>query len=192
MRALTLLSLSAALIAAGAAASRPTAPAVAVVDMSKLFETYPGRGAMESLLGMEKGQLEEEIDRRKKEIAKLREDLASLDPQTAAFRQKQEEAVKAQAGLEFRAEAGTRELQQKRAAFRARILREIEQAVERFGRDRGYDLILQKEMTLSQEELSWKAVLFAAQPLDVTEAVASAMIDEREKTEGEAKAKGGK
>ncbi|MBN1417261.1 MAG: OmpH family outer membrane protein [Planctomycetes bacterium] len=187
MRARTGLILSAAIVLAGAAASRPSPPAVAVVDLSTLFETYPGRGAMESVLSMEKSQLEEEIDRRKKEIEKMREELASLDPLTAAYRQRQEEFVQAQRGLEFRAETGTRDLQQKRTAFRNRIVREIEEAVERFGRERGYDLILQREWTLSREELSWKSVLFASPTVDVTEAVASAMIDETERKAREAK-----
>lgn len=160
------------------AATRPAPPPVAVVDMAKLFAAHPGRRSMEQALALEKSELEEEVKERKAALERLQEDLAALDPKTTAYREKDGELYKARRDLEFRLARGTEELQRKRSRFRTRIVREIEGVVDRFARAHGYDLVLQRELVVSREELSWKSVLFCAARLDVTDAVISAMIEE--------------
>ena len=44
----------------------------------------------------------------------------------------------------------------------------LQVAIAKYGKEKGYALILQKEFTLTSESHSWKSVLYHAEEIDLT------------------------
>lgn len=177
MKKTLIFVLSAALMAATAMAE---AWRIAVVDLEKVFAAHPKTAAAEAELKIQEAAAEEEITRlgddlraRKAELDQAREAARSpllSDEAKAAKRAEIDELETALAETQLRVrkthETKLRQLQEQVFKTRQSIVDEMQDALERFAKAKGYGLLLDKSgLTMNHVP----AVAYVRPSLDVTD-----------------------
>jgi len=159
------------------APARPaTAPAVSAtkigfVDVQRvLARSVAGVSAREQL-EKEKGTMQREMDGKRQELEKLRDELekkgALLTPE--ARREKQDAFERKRRDAARLADDFQKELEKKEQGLLQKVLQDISGVIERFGKERGYFLIVERRGAV---------VLYGAAEADVTDDVIRAYDQE--------------
>jgi outer membrane protein len=152
------------LLSAASTAEAQDVQRIGVVDVERvLAQSVAGRNARQDL-ERTRTQAQNEIASRGAAIEKLREDLrrtgALLSPD--ARRAKEAELQRVTREAARAAEDLQRELEGKNASLVQSVLREIDEVVTRFGREKGYFLIVEKRT---------HSVVYTAPAADVTDEI---------------------
>jgi outer membrane protein len=132
---------AACLVAAAEAASK-----IAFVDVQKILVRSVAGVAAREQLEREKAGMQKDVDSRRSEVEKLREELEKkgLVLSADAKRDKEEQLQRKVRDLRRLVDDFQKELERKEQALTQRILQELTGVIERFGRERGYLLILER------------------------------------------------
>ena len=185
------LSVVAALVLAGAVAhaqapalaptpapapARPAAPAVAAtkigfVDVQRVLARSVAGVAAREQLETEKGTMQREMDGKRQELEKLREELEKKGAlMTAeARREKQDSFERKRRDAARLADDFQKELEKKEQGLLQKVLQDVSGVIERFGKERGYFLIVERRGA---------TVLYGAAEADVTDDVIRAYDQE--------------
>jgi Skp family chaperone for outer membrane proteins len=153
---------------------------IAVVDVQKVFQNLEEKGAVEADITQQTEELQKKEQQKKQEINSLRSDLEILSPESDAYQETKQElerkAIEFQAWKKFK----KRQLEAEKSVRIESLYRNVVDACREISRDKGYDLILQKDKLPSlrgqnQQELTalilQRKVLHADKRLDVTDQV---------------------
>ena len=175
---------------AAPAAPRPAAAAVAVstnkigfIDLQRVLARSSSGVAAREQLEKEKGAMQREMDGKRQELEKLRGELekkAAL--MTAdARREKQDAFERKRRDFARLADDYQKELEKKEQGLLQRVLQEISGVIEKFGKERGYFMIVERRGA---------GLLYAAAEADLTDDLIRA-VDQESGARGDA-AKGKK
>lgn len=119
---------------------------VAFVDVQKILVRSVAGAAAREQLEREKVTMQKEVDNRRVEVEKLRDELEKkglvLSPE--AKREKEEAFQRRVRDLRRLTEDYQKELEKKEQALTQRILQDLTGVIERYGKERGYLMILEK------------------------------------------------
>lgn len=147
---------------------------IAFVDVQKvLVRSVAGVGAREQL-EREKVTMQKDVDTRRAEVEKLRDELdkKGLVLSADAKREKEETLQRKVRDLRRLVDDFQKELERKEQGLTQRILQELSGLIERFGKDRGYLLILEKRGA---------SVIYGDAEADVTEEIIKVYDQEKAK-----------
>lgn len=162
------------LLVLGFADSAGAASKIGFVDVQKvLVRSVVGAGAREQL-EREKAAMQKEVDGRRSDAEKLRDELEKkgLVLSADAKREKEEAFQRRVRDLRRLTEDYQKELERKEQALTARILQDLTGLIERYGKDRGYLLILEKRGA---------SVIYGDAEADVTEEIIKVYDQEKAK-----------
>lgn len=162
------------LLVLGFADSAGAASKIGFVDVQKvLVRSVAGAGAREQL-EREKAAMQKEVDGRRSDVEKLRDELEKkgLVLSADAKREKEEAFQRRVRDLRRLTEDYQKELERKEQAITARILQDLTGLIERYGKDRGYLLILEKRGA---------SVIYGDAEADVTEEIIKVYDQEKAK-----------
>jgi len=135
---------------------------IGYVDIAEVFDQYEATDiATEKLRG--------DIEEKKKDIEKRREDIniltQKLETQATVINEKEKEKVKKEVEGKLKelkdiTEKSNRELRQREKKLIRDILKDIEEVIKIYGKDNGYDLVLDK-----------RQVLYGPEGMDITEEI---------------------
>jgi len=147
---------------------------IGYVDVQRvLVRSIAGVAAREQL-ERDKVTMQKDVDNRRTEVDKLREELEKkgLVLSGEARREKEETLQRKVRDLRRLAEDLEKELQKKEQTMGAKILRDLEGIFIRVGKEKGYAMIVERRQA---------GVVYAAPEVDVTEEVIKAFDDETRK-----------
>jgi outer membrane protein len=162
------------LLVLGFADSAGAASKIGFVDVQKvLVRSVAGAGAREQL-EREKAAMQKEVDGRRTDVEKLRDELEKkgLVLSAEAKREKEEAFQRRVRDLRRLTEDYQKELERKEQAFTQRILQDLTGVIERYGKDRGYLLILERRGA---------SVIYGDVEADVTEEIIKVFDQEKAK-----------
>ncbi|MBI3455140.1 MAG: OmpH family outer membrane protein [Candidatus Rokubacteria bacterium] len=174
MKALgTLVNLVAAVaFLSGVAAGAPTK--IAYVDVQKVLVRSTAGVAAREQLEREKTTMQKDVDARRVEIDRLRDELEKkglvLSPD--AKREKEEALQRKVRDLRRLVDDFQKELERKEQGLTQRILLELTTVMERLGKERGYLMILEKRGA---------SVIYGDADADITEEVIKVFDEEKAK-----------
>ncbi|MGH7321768.1 MAG: OmpH family outer membrane protein [Candidatus Rokuibacteriota bacterium] len=144
MRALGLLV--AGMVALCLAAGAEAASRIGFVDVQKVMVRSVAGVAAREQLERETAPIRKDIETRRAEIEKLREELEKKGLVLSADAKREKEEALQRRIRDYRrfAEDSEKELQRKAQVLEQRMLQELSGLIERFGKERGYLLILEK------------------------------------------------
>jgi outer membrane protein len=146
MRALgaTITGALVALLLAGSAQAAGTK--IAYVDVQRVLVRSVAGVAAREQLEREKATMQKDVDTRRTEVDKLRDELdkKGLVLSADAKREKEETLQRKVRDLRRLVDDFQKELERKEQGLTQRILQDLSGVIERFGKERGYLLILEK------------------------------------------------
>jgi outer membrane protein len=147
---------------------------VAYVDVQKILVRSVAGAAAREQLEREKVTMQKEVDNRRVEVEKLREELEKkgLVLSAEAKREKEEAFQRRVRDLRRLTEDYQKELERKEQALTQRILQDLTGVIERYGKDRGYLMILEKRGA---------SVIYGDVEADVTEDIIKVYDQEKAK-----------
>jgi outer membrane protein len=136
----------AALIASVASWAEAAGTRIGYVDVQKVMVRSVAGVAAREQLEREKAAMQKDVDVRKVEVEKLRDELEKkgLLLSTDSKREKEETFQRKVRDLRRLAEDLEKELQKKEQGLTQRILQELTTVIERVGKERGYLLIVER------------------------------------------------
>jgi outer membrane protein len=145
MRMKTALALG-ALLAAIAGTGEAAGTRIGYVDVQRVLVRSMAGVAAREVLEREKATMQKDVDARRSEVEKLREELEKkgLVLSAEARREKEEILQRKVRDLRRLAEDLEKELQRKEQQATQRILQELTGVIERMGKERGFLMILEK------------------------------------------------
>ena len=135
---------------------------VGCVDIIEVFNNYRKTQDLEADLSKKAADYTKKRDAQIEEIKKLRDKIAILSDQ--AKEKKQKELEKKADDLRQFESQNVRDIQRERDATRREILEEIEKYIQGYAKDKGYDLILYRNI-----------VIFNRSGMDLTEEILSGL-----------------
>ncbi len=128
------------------AGGRAAGPRIGYVDVQRVIVRSVAGMAAREQLEREKAAMQKDVDARKVEVDKLRDELdkKGLVLSADARREKEETLQRKVRDLRRLAEDLEKELQRKEQQATQRILQELTGLIERVGKERGYLLIVEK------------------------------------------------
>jgi outer membrane protein len=169
--------------AVAAAASPTSSTKIGFIDLQRVLARSSSGVAAREQLEKEKGAMQREMDAKRQELEKLRDELekkAAL--MTAdARREKQDTFDRKRRDFTRLADDFQKELEKKEQGLLQRVLQDISGVIEKFGKERGYFLIVERRGA---------GLLYAAAEADLTDDVIRA-FDQESGAKGDA-AKGKK
>ena len=140
-----------------------------------LARSAAGVAAREQL-EREKTAMQKEMDGKRQELEKLRDELEKKGPLMSvdARREKQEQFDRKRRDAARLADDLQKELEKKEQQLLQRVLQEISGIIERFGKERGYHLIVERRGAV---------VLYAAAEADLTDEIIR-VYDQQASTKG--------
>jgi outer membrane protein len=175
MKSVWSLVLALGLVLGGVAAARAQAPLtpggttsglqrIAFIDVQRVLARSASGLAAREQLEREKAAMQKEMDARRIELEKLREEIekkgALLTPE--ARREKQEQFERKRRDAARLADDFQKELERKEAQLLQKVLQEVSGIIEKLGKDRGYYLIVEKR---------GGGVIYASAEADLTDEV---------------------
>ena len=152
---------------------------IGIVDISGVFEKYDKRTDLDlGLKDLEK-ELQDEINKRKKEMIDLNEETQLLDLGSETRRNNEDMLERKNVELEGYAKFAERQLLKRYKAFFEQIYGEVVKKVEEIGESEGYDLIIKKEepeldsgqIADLQFKIGIRTVLYHSKAVDITSSV---------------------
>jgi outer membrane protein len=139
-------------------------PRIAFIDIQRVLARSAAGVAAREQLERERAGMQKEIDARRQEIEKLREELDKKGALlTAEARREKEELLDRKRRDATRmADDFQRELTKKEQQLGARVLQELSGVIERFGKQRGYFMIVERRGA---------GVLYSAPEADLTDEI---------------------
>jgi outer membrane protein len=166
------LALSAASTPAQAPAPAPAAPAaapnglqrIAYIDVQRVLARSAAGVAAREQLEREKGTMQKEMDGKRGELEKLRDEMekkgALLTPE--ARREKQEQFERKRRDAARMADDFQKELEKKESVLLQKVLQDVSGIIDRVGKEKNYYLIVEKRGA---------GVIYAAAEADLTDEV---------------------
>lgn len=158
------------------AAGRPSAAAspgvrIGFVDIQRVLARSAAGVAARDQLEKEKGAMQRDMDAKRQELEKLRDELDKKGALMTADsrRDKQDVFERKRRDAARLADDFQKELEKKEQGLVQRVLKDISGVVERFGKERGYHLIVEQRGA---------AVLYASTDADLTDDVIRAFDQE--------------
>jgi outer membrane protein len=163
-----------ALLVLGFVQSTDAASKVGFVDVQKVLVRSVAGAAAREQLEREKAAMQKEVDGRRTDVEKLRDELEKkgLVLSADAKREKEEAFQRRVRDLRRLTEDYQKELERKEQALTARILQDLTGLIERYGKDRGYLLIIEKRGA---------SVIYGDAEADVTEEIIKVYDQEKAK-----------
>lgn len=156
-------------------AAAPAANRIAFIDVQRVLARSVAGVAAREQLERDKAGMQKEMDAKRQELEKLRDELEKRGPlMTAdARREKQDDFERRRRDAARLADDFQKELQKREQALLQKVLQEVSTVIDRIGKERGYYLIVEKR---------GGAVLYAAAEADLTDEVIRAY--DRESAKG--------
>jgi outer membrane protein len=134
------------LLVLGFAHAADAASKIGFVDVQKVLVRSVAGAAAREQLEREKAAMQKEVDGRRNDVEKLRDELEKkgLVLSADAKREKEEAFQRRVRDLRRLTEDYQKELERKEQALTARILQDLTGLIERYGKDRDYLLIIEK------------------------------------------------
>jgi outer membrane protein len=172
--------MAAAVLAAGtsavAQAPAPAAPGasagkVAYVDVQRVLARSAAGVAAREQLEREKATMQKEMDGKRVELEKLREEIEKKGPLMAADarRDKQDQFDRKRRDAARLADDFQKELEKKEQGLLQKVLQDVQGVVDRVGKQRGFHMIVERQRA---------GVIYAAPEADITEEVIKAYDQE--------------
>jgi outer membrane protein len=157
---------TAAVAQAPAPAPASAAPAVKVafVDVQRVLARSAAGVAAREQLEREKATMQKEMDGRRQELEKLREEIEKKGPLMTADtrRDKQDQFERKRRDAARMADDFQKELEKKEQGLLQKVLLDVSAVVERVGKQRGYQLVVERRGA---------TVLYASPEADLTEEI---------------------
>ena len=153
-----------------AAAAQAPAPRIGVVDVNRLFENFHKTNQLDAELTKVSEKLGTEIKKLEGRIEKLRGELSLLVRGTDRYNEIEKQLFSLVQEHKFEMNKAKTAVQAKQVEFRDQILAELRAAVDAYGRQQGFTMILQKELSAAEGK-GWRSVLYCADGVDITEAI---------------------
>ena len=146
------------------AASAASASKIAFVDVQRVLARSAAGVAAREQLEREKAAMQKEMDGRRLDLEKLREELEKKGPlmQADARRDKQDQFDRKRRDAARLADDFQKELEKKEQGLLQKVLQDVSVVVERVGKERGLHLVVERRGA---------TVLYAAQEADLTDEV---------------------
>jgi outer membrane protein len=165
------LPLGAAAVARAQAPAAPTAPAqasgiqrIAFIDVQRVLARSAAGVAAREQLEREKATMQKEMDGKRVELEKLREELEKKGALLTAEvrREKQELFERKRRDAARLADDFQKELEKKESQLLSKVLQEVSGIIEKIGKDRGYYLVVEKRGA---------GVIYASTEADLTDEI---------------------
>lgn len=180
-RSLTALVVAATVFGFGTATARAqqgtaASTRIAFIDVQRVLARSAAGVAAREQLEREKATMQKEIDGKRQELDKLRDELEKKGPlMTADVRRDREEQMERKRRDAVRlADDYQRELARKEQVLAQKVLQELSGVIERIGKQKGYHLIVERRGA---------AVLYSAPEVDLTDEIIRA-YDQEAATKG--------
>ena len=151
------------------AAASPSASSarIAYIDVQRVLARSSAGVAAREQLEREKGVMQKEMDGKRQELEKLRDELEKKGPlMTAdARREKQETFERKRRDAARMMDDFQKELEKKEQTLLQRVLQDLSGVIEKVGKDKGYYMIVEKRGA---------SVLYASQDADLTDEIINA------------------
>jgi len=152
---------------------------VGVVDIGGVFEKYEKRKDLDQDLKNLEKELQDEINKRRKEMIDLNEETQLLDLGSEARRKNEDMLEKKNVELEGYAKFAERQLLKRYKTFFEKTYGEVIRMVEEIGKNESYDLIIKKEepelesgqISDLQFKIGIRTVLYHSKAVDITASV---------------------
>ena len=174
MKSVGILVGSVMLAALVAGAAEGAAARLGFVDVQKVLVRSTAGVAARDQLERERSTMQKDVDVRRTEVEKLREELEKkgLVLSADAKREKEETLQRKVRDLRRLADDLQKELERKEQAMTQRLLQELSVLIERFGKDNGYLLIVEKRSG---------GVVYGDDEADITERIIKVYDQEKAK-----------
>jgi len=149
---------------------------IGIVDISGVFEKYDKRTDLDQGLKDLEKELQDEINKKRKEMIDLNEETQLLDLGSETRRKNEDMLERKNVELEGYAKFAERQLLKRYKAFFEQIYGEVVKKVEEIGESEGYDLIIKKEepelnsgqISDLQFKIGIRTVLYHSKAVDIT------------------------
>jgi len=149
---------------------------IGIIDMGVVFDKYDKRTDLDQGLTDFVKEIQNEINKKKKEIIELDEETQLLDLGSETRRENEDMLERKKVELEGYAKFAERQLLKRNKTFFEQIYSEVVKKVEEIGESEGYDLIIKKEEPeLNSEQISdlqfkigIRTVLYHSKAVDIT------------------------
>ena len=149
---------------------------IGIVDVSGVFDKYDKRADLDQDLAVFVKEIQDEINKKRKEMIDLNEETQLLDLGSETRRKNEDMLERKNVELEGYAKYAERQLLKKMKTFFEQIYGEAVKKVEEIGESEGYDLILKKqEPELNRGQISdlqlkigIRTVLYHSKAVDIT------------------------
>jgi len=165
---------------------------VGVVDIGGVFEKYEKRKDLDLELKDLEKELQDEINKRRKEMIDLNEETQLLDLGSEARRKNEDMLEKKNVELEGYAKFAERQLLKRYKTFFEKTYGEVIRMVEEIGKKESYDLIIKKEepelesgqISDLQFKIGIRTVLYHSKAVDITASVIEHLNSKYSKEKG--------
>ena len=156
---------------------------IGVVDISGVFEKYQKRKDLDQELKDLEAQLQNEINKKRKDMINLDEETQLLDLGSESRRKNEELLERKNVELEGYAKFAERQLLRRYKEFFETVYDAVVKGVETIGKKEGFDLIIKKEepelksgqISDLQFKIGIRTVLYHSKSVDVTSKVIEAL-----------------
>jgi len=156
---------------------------IGVVDISGVFEKYQKREDLDQELKDLEAQLQNEINKKRKDMINLDEETQLLDLGSESRRKNEELLERKNVELEGYAKFAERQLLRRYKEFFETVYDAVVKGVETIGKKEGFDLIIKKEepelksgqISDLQFKIGIRTVLYHSKSVDVTSKVIEAL-----------------
>lgn len=149
---------------APALAASPAGAKIGYIDVQRVLARSAAGVAAREQLEREKATMQKEMDGKRQELEKLREDLEKKGPlmNADARREKQDQFDRKRRDAARLADDLQKELEKKEQGLLQKVLAEVSTVIERVGKEKGYWLIVEKRGAV---------VLYASNDADLTDEI---------------------
>jgi len=162
---------------------------IGIVDISGVFDKYDKRTDLDQGLKDLEKELQDEINKKRKEMIDLNEETQLLDLGSETRRKNEDMLERKNVELEGYAKFAERQLLKRYKAFFEQIYGEVVKKVEEIGESEGYDLIIKKEepeldsgqIADLQFKIGIRTVLYHSKAVDITAVVTEHLNSEYSK-----------
>lgn len=156
---------------AQAPAAPPGAVRLAYIDVQRVLTRSAAGVAAREALEKDRASMQKEMDAKRQELEKIREELEKKGPlMTADARREREDQLERKRRDATRlADDFQRELARKEQQLGSKVLQELVGLIERYGKQRGYQMIVEKRGA---------GVIYGAPELDITDDIIRAYDQE--------------
>ena len=153
------------------------AVSVAVLDIETVFNELTERGTVEANIQSRIGELQKWENDKKKEITRMQNDLAIMDPDQPDYDKLQQDLRRAAINLRVELEVAQRQIEQQKAMQLESLYRKILDGAQTIAEQSGYDLVLLKDRMpnlrgANQQQVAAliqvRKLLYSAPELDIT------------------------